>query len=180
MGAKNKILRWELRIMTVKLKRVSIFVEQIKRALDFYRMLGLEIPESANEEHHVDVEHNGIRLAFGTWESAKSILDGCEEPVGHRMELAFQFDSREALDELYRQLTAKGYTGYREPQDTPWGGALRDRKGSRWQFNQSRRLREKNHPDYGAVQRRLESGSKMKKLGLQPEILIEFSANGER
>jgi uncharacterized glyoxalase superfamily protein PhnB len=52
---------------------------------------------------------------------ANGILDGCEEPVGHRMEFAFQFDSREALDELYRQLTVKGYTGYREPQDTPWG-----------------------------------------------------------
>ncbi len=107
--------------MTVKLKRVAIFVEQMKRALDFYRMLGLEIPESANEEHHVEVEHNGIRLAFSTRESAQVVLDGWEEPVGYRIELAFQFDSREALDELYRQLTVHGYIGHRGPRDTPWG-----------------------------------------------------------
>lgn len=107
--------------MTVKLIRVAIFVEQMKRALDFYRMLGLEIPESANEEHHVEVEQNGLRLAFGTWESAKDIFDDREEPVGHRIEIAFQFDSREVLDELYRLLTVHGYIGYRGPRDTPWG-----------------------------------------------------------
>ncbi|WP_248930421.1 VOC family protein [Paenibacillus hamazuiensis] len=107
--------------MSVKLKRVAIFVGQMKRALDFYRMLGLEIPENADEEHHVEVEQNGLRLAFGTWESAKVVFDGLEEPVGNRIELAFQFDSREVLDELYRQLTADGYTGCRGPRDTPWG-----------------------------------------------------------
>ncbi|MBB6637536.1 VOC family protein [Cohnella thailandensis] len=107
--------------MTVKLKRVSIFVEQMQRALDFYRMLGLEIPESANEKHHVDVEHNGLRLSFGTWESAQVMFDGHVEPAGYRMEIAFQFDSRDALDDLYRQMTEHGYIGHREPRDMPWG-----------------------------------------------------------
>lgn len=107
--------------MTVKLKRVAIFVEQMQRALDFYRMLGFEIPESANEEHHVEVEQNGVLLAFGTWESAQIILDSPDKPVAHRMELAFQFDSREALDEVYGRLTAQGFIGHREPRDLPWG-----------------------------------------------------------
>lgn len=107
--------------MTVKLKRVAIFVGQMKRALDFYRMIGLEIPESANEEQHVEVEQSGLRLSFDLWELAKVVFDGLEEPVGNRIELAFQFDSREVLDELYRQLTVHGYIGYRGPWDTPWG-----------------------------------------------------------
>ncbi|MCM3702661.1 VOC family protein [Paenibacillus macerans] len=107
--------------MTVKVKRVAIFVERMERALNFYRTLGLEIPASADEEQHVEVELNGMILAFDTWEMAEGILGGSERPDGHRMEIAFQLDSREALDELYRQLTAKGYTGYLAPQDTPWG-----------------------------------------------------------
>lgn len=107
--------------MTVKVKRVAIFVERMDRALNFYRTLGLEIPASADEEHHVEVEQNGFRLAFDTWEMAEGILGGSGKPTGHRMELAFQFDGREALDESYRRLTAQGYTGYLAPQDTPWG-----------------------------------------------------------
>lgn len=106
--------------MTVKVKRVAIYVERMDRALNFYRTLGLEIPASADEEHHVEVEQDGFRLAFDTWEMAEGIL-GSEKPAGHRMELAFQFDGREALDETYHQLTAQGYTGYLAPQDTPWG-----------------------------------------------------------
>ena len=106
--------------MAVKMKRVAIYVEQMQRALDFYRALGLEIPSSADEEHHVEVEQNGLIFAFDTWEMAEGIL-GSARPAGHRMEIAFQFDSREALDELYLQLTAKGYAGYLAPRDTPWG-----------------------------------------------------------
>lgn len=106
--------------MTVKVKRVAIYVERMDRALNFYRTLGLEIPASADEEHHVEVEQDEFRLAFDTWEMAEGIL-GSEKPTGHRMELAFQFDGREALDESYRRLTAQGYAGFLAPQDTPWG-----------------------------------------------------------
>ena len=52
--------------MTVKLKRVGIYVEEMKRALDFYRVLGLAIPDGADEAHHVDVEQEGIVL-HSTW-----------------------------------------------------------------------------------------------------------------
>ena len=107
--------------MAVKVKRIAIYAEELQRTLDFYRMLGLEIPASANEEHHVEVEHHGLRLAFDTRESAQAVLGSWEGPVGYRMELAFQFDSREALDETYRRLTARGSIGHLEPRDTPWG-----------------------------------------------------------
>lgn len=107
--------------MIVTLKRVSIFVGQMKRSLDFYRLLGLEIPENANEEQHVEVEHHGFRLAFDTQETVQVIFGRWEEPVGYRVELAFQFESHEALDESYRRLTAHGYDGHLEPHDTPWG-----------------------------------------------------------
>ncbi|WP_336788043.1 VOC family protein [Paenibacillus sp. MMO-177] len=107
--------------MTVKLRRVGIYVEQMKRALDFYRVLGLTIPAGADEEHHVEVEQDGIVWAFDMVESVKSVFEGWEAPVGYRTELAFQISSREELDDLYRQLTALGYDGYLEPRNTPWG-----------------------------------------------------------
>ncbi|GMK37081.1 glyoxalase [Paenibacillus sp. CCS19] len=107
--------------MTVKLKRVAIYVEEMKRALDFYRVLGLAIPDGADEAHHVDVEQEGIVFAFDMVDSVKRVFDGWEDPVGCRTELAFQFSSNEALEDVYRQLTTLGYDGFLEPRDTPWG-----------------------------------------------------------
>ncbi|CAH1226591.1 VOC family protein [Paenibacillus sp. JJ-223] len=107
--------------MAVKLKRLSIYVKEMKKSLDFYRALGLEIPEKANEEHHFEVPYNDIILSFDTWESAQTILGDQPKPAGYRMELAFQFDSKEALDESYCRLTVRGYEGHFEPNDTPWG-----------------------------------------------------------
>ncbi|MGG1551363.1 VOC family protein [Paenibacillus ferrarius] len=107
--------------MAVKLKRVAIYVEEMKRALDFYRVLGLAIPDGADELHHVDVEQEGIVLAFDMVESVKRVFEDWEDPVGYRTELAFQFSSTEALDDVYRQLTTLGYDGFLKPQDTPWG-----------------------------------------------------------
>lgn len=107
--------------MTVKLKRVGIYVEQMKRALDFYRVLGLAIPDGADQAHHVDVEQDGIVFAFDMVESVKRVFEGWEAPAGYRTELAFQLPGREALDSLYRRLTALGHEGHLEPRDTPWG-----------------------------------------------------------
>ncbi|WP_418037534.1 VOC family protein [Paenibacillus xylanilyticus] len=107
--------------MTVKLKRVGIYVEEMKRALDFYRVLGLAIPDAADEAHHVDVEQEGIVFAFDMVESVKSVFEGWEDPIGYRTELAFRFSSNEALDDVYQQLATLGYDVFLEPRDTPWG-----------------------------------------------------------
>lgn len=107
--------------MTVKLRRVGIYVKQMKMALDFYRALGLAIPDGADAAHHVDVEQDGTVFTFDLVESVKRIFEDWETPVGYRTELAFQLSGREALDDVYRRLTALGHEGYLEPRDTPWG-----------------------------------------------------------
>jgi len=107
--------------MGVRLDMVGIVVSDMKRALDFYRLLGLEIPASANEDHHVEVAGDGVRLAFDTIEIAKSVYGGWEEATGHRIELAFACDDVSALNELYAKMVEHGYEGHREPWDAVWG-----------------------------------------------------------
>ncbi|UUZ86288.1 VOC family protein [Paenibacillus sp. P26] len=107
--------------MGIKLDMVGIVVKDMKAALDFYRILGLDIPESANDEPHVEVAQSGFRLAFDKREMIQEIYGGWEEPAGHRIELAFVCDSREALDALYTKMTSHGYQGHREPWDAFWG-----------------------------------------------------------
>lgn len=107
--------------MAVQLKRIGIYVKDMKKSLEFYRMLGLDIPQSADEEQHVEVEHHGLRLAVATVEAAKAVFGGWEKPSGNRLELTFQCSSREAVDELYRKLMGHGYVGLSEPFDGFWG-----------------------------------------------------------
>lgn len=107
--------------MGIKLDMIGIVVKDMKQALDFYRVLGFDIPESTNEEPHAEVEQTGFRLAFDTQEIAKEVYGSWEEPYGHRVELAFKCDSGDALDELYTKIIQSGYDGYREPWDAFWG-----------------------------------------------------------
>jgi hypothetical protein len=77
--------------MGIKLDMVGIVERDMKASLDFYRVLGLDIPEEANGQPHVEVAQNGFRLAFDTQEIIKDVYGGWEEPAGHRIELAFLY-----------------------------------------------------------------------------------------
>lgn len=107
--------------MGIKLDMVGIVVKDMKKSLDFYRLLGFTIPESANEEQHVEVEQSGFRLAFDTQEIAKLVYGSWEEPTGHRVELAFSCESDDSVNKLYEKIINNGYDGYREPWDAFWG-----------------------------------------------------------
>ncbi|KQL48478.1 glyoxalase [Brevibacillus choshinensis] len=107
--------------MGIKLDMVGIVVQDMKKSLDFYRVLGLEIPERANTEMHVEVAQDGLRLAFDTVEVAKGVYGSWDEPTGHRIELAFLCDSADALNALYEKLMHHCYVGHREPWDAFWG-----------------------------------------------------------
>lgn len=107
--------------MGVQLDMVGIVVQDMKQALDFYRAMGLDIPESANAEPHVEVAKYGFRLAFDTQSMIKDIYGGWVEPAGHRIELAFRCDSPDAVNELYHSIVDRGYEVHREPWDAFWG-----------------------------------------------------------
>lgn len=107
--------------MKIRLDMVGIVVKDMKEALDFYRVLGLEIPEKMNEDQHVEVSQEGFRLAFDKQETAKEIYGSWEEPLGHRIELAFLCENDESLNELYKKIIDHGYVGLREPWDAVWG-----------------------------------------------------------
>lgn len=107
--------------MAIKLDMVGIVVKDMRKALDFYRVLGLDIPSEADNEGHVEVVQAGFRLAFDMQETIKDVYGGWEEPKGHRIELAFQCDSPHAADELYERIVELGHGGHRKPWDAFWG-----------------------------------------------------------
>ena len=106
----------------LRLDLVGIVVSDMKASLDFYRRLGLDIPEDAEDEPHVDATTpSGLRVA---WDSAELIQqidpDWTEPSGGHRIALAFLCSSPDEVDAKYDELASLGH-GHKEPWDAFWG-----------------------------------------------------------
>jgi len=106
---------------------VGMVARDMKATLDFYRHLGLPIPESAHlsaegePEAHVEVRVGGYRLAWDSVDLIRRLNPHWKEPRGHRMNLAFKTDTPAEVDEVYARMTSLGYTGHTQPYDAFWG-----------------------------------------------------------
>jgi catechol 2,3-dioxygenase-like lactoylglutathione lyase family enzyme len=109
--------------MQARLDLIGIVVDDMARALAFYRKLGLEIPTEADSEPHVEVTlDGGMRLGWDTVETIRSFDPEWTPPRGgHRIGLAFLCDSPAEVDELYNALTTDGYRSHKAPWDAFWG-----------------------------------------------------------
>ncbi len=107
----------------MKLDVVGVVVEDMAAALAFYRSLGLEFPEGAEAEGHVETTlGGGLRLAFDTVEVMGSFDGSWSTPSGSpRMSLAFACEGPAEVDAKYAEMVGLGYHGHKEPWDAPWG-----------------------------------------------------------
>ena len=100
---------------------VEIVANDLQRALDFYRLLGLAVPDP--EGPHVEVElPGGNKLAFDTEEVIAGMHPGWAPPTSAgRVAIAFGLDSPNHVDALFEKITAAGHPGTLKPFDAPWG-----------------------------------------------------------
>ena len=112
-----------LRIMTIRFDLIGLVSTDMARTLSFYRQLGLEIPDGAETEPHVEVSlPGGLRLAWDSAEVIRSMEPGWQpSESGAGASLAFLCDSPAEVDKTYAKLTAAGVTGVMEPWDAFWG-----------------------------------------------------------
>lgn len=101
---------------------IGMVVRDMKSTLHFYRELGLEIPEGAEKEDHVEViTPNGYRLAWDSEAMVKSSNPDWTPPTGNRITIAFKCANAAEVDAVYARLTGRGYRGLKEPWDAFWG-----------------------------------------------------------
>ncbi|KWX57182.1 VOC family protein [Mycobacterium sp. NAZ190054] len=100
---------------------VEIVAADLARSLEFYRLLGLDIPDT--DATHVLVElPGGNRLLFDTEDTIAGMHPGWTPPTSSgRVVLAFGFDSPADVDAMFARLTAASHHGALEPFDAPWG-----------------------------------------------------------
>lgn len=114
--------------MALELYMVGLIVRDMKAAVDFYRHLGLAIPEGSEEKTFVEVKMTGMSLFF---DASASVWDpgyvgrpealAAAEAGKHGHLLEFNLRERDAVDAMYAKLTSLGYRGYRAPYETPFG-----------------------------------------------------------
>jgi uncharacterized glyoxalase superfamily protein PhnB len=106
------------------LHMLNVVVGDMAATLEFYRRLGVTVPEDvAASGIHVQLRMpNGLSLELDTAESARIWHAGWRaDPASVGVVVGFALPSREAVDERYLQLTAAGYTGRQPPFDAFWG-----------------------------------------------------------
>jgi len=106
-----------------KLDFIGITTADMGKAVEFYRLLGLEFADGAENEVHVEVAlDGGMRLAFDTVEIARDADPDWAAPSGSpRISLAFRCESPAEVDARYAELVSLGHEGRHEPWDAVWG-----------------------------------------------------------
>lgn len=107
--------------MAPNLNAIGIAVSDMERSIRFYRLLGLDVPETPQEGHVDTFLPNGVRFMLDTEEIVRSFDPGWTRAAGNQLSLAFECASAAEVDEVYARVVAAGFDGVREPWDAFWG-----------------------------------------------------------
>lgn len=109
--------------MALELYMVGVMVKDMARSLEFYRRLGLAIPEGSENRPHVEIPMKNGLTFFLDNKLARSTYDPNHQQAagGYRILLEFYLNNREAVDQKYRELTGYGYQSYCAPFETTFG-----------------------------------------------------------
>ncbi len=109
-------------VVVPNLHTIGIVATDMKKTLDFYRVLGLSIPEGLEAEDNVDVPlPDGVTLGFLSEAVARQADPRFQTPAGQSMNLQFSCADPSEVDTIYRRLVEAHYESYAEPWDAFWG-----------------------------------------------------------
>jgi uncharacterized glyoxalase superfamily protein PhnB len=116
MGILRKT-RAEEEVMKVQ---VDLVVSDVRKAADFYALLGVNIPEIWEQDgtaHHVEVPDAGFGL------NSRQLTKGYDAawPDASGVILMFHVDGRDDVDVKFDELVAAGHSPHMAPIDAFWG-----------------------------------------------------------
>ena len=115
-----------------ELNAIGIVVSEMGRSIRFYRLLGLDVPETPEEGHVDTFLPNGVRFMLDSEEVVRSFKPDWSRETGNQLSIAFECASPAEVDELYARVVGEGFEGEKEPWDAFWGqryALLRDPDG---------------------------------------------------
>jgi uncharacterized glyoxalase superfamily protein PhnB len=110
--------------MGLDIYMVVVIVEDMARSLDFYRLLGVDVPPDGDDQPTVGIKMGEMTFLLST-ERANAVWDPArvetEPGQGYRMLLEFLLDDPRSVDAKYIEMTSHGYESHAAPYDTGFG-----------------------------------------------------------
>jgi len=104
-----------------QLNAIGVVTSDMARSIRFYRLLGLDVPDTPDEGHVDTFLTNGVRFMLDTEEVVRSFRPDWSRERGNQLALAFECESASAVDDAYRRVVDGGFHGEKEPWDAFWG-----------------------------------------------------------
>ena len=107
--------------MALELYMVGLIVQDMGKSLEFYRQLGLAIPEDSNgQSQMVQVKmKSGVTLFLNT--GGDNVQERVAATGNSNVVLEFYLTSRTEVEAKYQELTKAGYQSFRAPYVTSFG-----------------------------------------------------------
>jgi uncharacterized glyoxalase superfamily protein PhnB len=91
------------------------------RSIQFYRLLGLDVPETPDEGHVDAFLPNGVRFMLDSEEVIRSFMPEWKRENGNQISVALECSSPAEVDEIHARVTAAGFESEKDPWDAFWG-----------------------------------------------------------
>ena len=111
---------------------IGIVASDMAASIRFYRLLGLDVPDTPSEGHVDTFLPNGVRFMLDSEEVIRSFRPDWSRRTGNQISVAFECDGPDEVDVVYRRVVEAGFDGEKEPWDAFWGqryAQLRDPDG---------------------------------------------------
>jgi uncharacterized glyoxalase superfamily protein PhnB len=102
---------------------VDLTAADVMKTAEFYRMVGVDIPQETVWHEHGTAHHVEAPLADGVvlGINSKELTARYDTSGGRGSYLIFNVEERDGVDAKYAELTSAGYVGHLEPFDAFWG-----------------------------------------------------------
>ena len=104
-----------------ELNAIGIAVSDMAASISFYRLLGLDVPETPDEGHVDTFLPNGVRFMLDSEDVMRSFREDWKRETGNQIGVALECGSPAEVDEVYARVTGAGFHGEKEPWDAFWG-----------------------------------------------------------
>jgi catechol 2,3-dioxygenase-like lactoylglutathione lyase family enzyme len=103
------------------LNAIGIVTSNMAESIRFYRLVGLDVPETPDEGHVDAPLPSGVRLMLDSEEVIRSFQPDWTRATGNQLSVALECSGPAEVDEVYARVVAAGFRGEKEPWDAFWG-----------------------------------------------------------
>ena len=100
---------------------IGIAVSNMAESIRFYRLVGLDVPDTPDEGHVDAFLPSGVRFMLDSEDVIRSFLPDWQRTDGNQISIAVECSSPAEVDEIYARVVEAGFEGEKEPWDAFWG-----------------------------------------------------------